>query len=142
MVPFSCLVVLAGNTIASSSTEDLELLAATISAIEPIAASSPSGRKLYSVCKSFYQASSFSVDRQMSISRAPLYPTVSASEAFDPSDGVALSGQLHGPAHMTYEHIMAPQDWDTIMNEFDLEIGAGEMASYVEPYIPFDGRLP
>lgn len=45
------------------------------------------------------------------------------------------------------EHSMAPQDWDTVMNEFDFEIGngtgqgPGEMASFVEPYIPFDGRL-
>lgn len=37
---------------------------------------------------------------------------------------------------------MAPQDWDTVMNEFELGIEAGAMASFVEPYIPFDGRLP
>jgi hypothetical protein len=38
---------------------------------------------------------------------------------------------------------MGPQDWDTVMGEFDLELGinAGEMASFVEPYMPFDGRL-
>jgi hypothetical protein len=134
--------VLAGNTVASSSTEDLELLAAAISAIEPIATSSPSGRKLYDVCKSFYRAASFSVDRETAILRAPPYPTASASEAFDDPAEMVLSGQLHNPAHTSYEHIMAPQDWDTIMNEFDLEIGAGEMASFVEPYIPFDGRMP
>lgn len=39
-----------------------------------------------------------------------------------------------------YDHVMAPQDWDTVMDEFEIGVGAGEMASFVEPYMPFDGR--
>ena len=52
-----------------------------------------------------------------------------------------FSETLDNSAAPLYEHIMAPQDWDTVMGEFDLGIGAGEMASFVEPYIPFDGRV-
>jgi hypothetical protein len=134
--------VLAGNTVASSSTEDLALLSAAVSAIEPIAASSPSGRKLYDVCRSFYQYASFSVARQTAVSTAPPHPTVSATQVFDrPAEG-GFSVQLDITEAPSYEHIMAPQDWDTVMNEFELGIGAGAMASFVEPYIPFDGRLP
>lgn len=40
----------------------------------------------------------------------------------------------------SYGHIMAPQDWVMAMNEFDLGTGAGEIASFVEPYMPFNGH--
>ncbi|KAE8441043.1 hypothetical protein EG329_006080 [Mollisiaceae sp. DMI_Dod_QoI] len=138
LVPFACFVVLAGNTIASSSTEDLELLSGAISAIGPIAASSPSGRKLYDVCRSFYEAASFSVARQTAASRAPPHPNVSATQVFDHLGETSFSAQLDSTEAPSYEHIMAPHDWDTIMNEFELGIEAGEMASFVEPYMPFD----
>jgi hypothetical protein len=127
--------VLAGNTIASSSTEDLALLAAAISAVEPIAASSSSGSKLYEVCKSFYQAANFSVTRQTAIMRAAP-PTIENQQP-----EVHFSGQLANIDVPLYEHIMLPQDWDTVMNEFELDIGVGAMASFVEPYMPFEGRI-
>lgn len=142
LVPFACFVVLAGNTVASSSIEDLALLSAVVQAIEPIAASSPSGRKLYDVCQSFYQFASFSVARQTATLSAAQYPTASATQVFDQPAERGFSGQLDDAEASSYEHIMAPQDWDTVMSEFELGIGAGAMASFVEPYIPFDGRLP
>lgn len=125
---------------ASSSTEDLELLSAAVLAIEPIASSSPSGKKLYDICKSFLQAASFSVDRQPTVSRPMTLPPTSSSQVF--SHPVAGGFSLPLNTETPYEHIMAPQDWDTIMNEFELGIDAGAMASFVEPYIPFDGRMP
>ncbi|KUJ07500.1 uncharacterized protein LY89DRAFT_789597 [Mollisia scopiformis] len=136
LVPFACFVVLAGNTIATSSTEDLALLSAAVTAIEPIATSSPSGRKIHEICKSFYQAATFSVARQATIPRVPPFPATGTpfnhpvSELLDVSES-----QL-------YDHIMAPQDWDAVMAEFELGIGVGAMASFMEPYMPFDGQLP
>lgn len=50
-------------------------------------------------------------------------------------------GQIANGNVPLYEHVMLPQDWDTVMNEFELDIGVGAMASFVEPYLPFDGRI-
>lgn len=134
--------MLAGNTVASSSIEDLALLSATVSAIEPIAASSPSGRKLFDVCRSFYQFASFSVAQQKAVSRALPHPAASATQVSNHPAEEGSSVRLANTGAPSYEHIMAPQDWDTVMNEFELGTGAGKMASFVEPYMPFDGRLP
>lgn len=134
-------MVLAGNTVASSSTEDLALLLSTVCAIEPIANSSPSGRKLYDVCKLFYQFASFSVARQAAVSAAPPPDPMAVTQILENPPMGNFAVPLDNPAAPLYEHIMAPQDWDTVMNEFDLGTGAGAMASFVEPYIPFDGRL-
>lgn len=91
-----------------------------VSAIEPIANNSPSGKRLCDVCKSFYQFASFSVAQN----KAP-QSTI--------NNFVETETSL-------YDHVMAPQDWDTVMDEFEIGVGAGEMASFFEPYMPFDGR--
>lgn len=135
LVPFASFVVLAGNTVASSSAEDLALLSAAIAAIEPIATSSLPGRKLYDACQSFYQFSRFAVARQVAFADQTLVSSDGPEAPFSASLGPPQSA-------VSYEHIMAPQDWDAVMNELDLEIGVGAMASFVEPYIPFDGSLP
>ncbi|BCS20258.1 uncharacterized protein APUU_20690A [Aspergillus puulaauensis] len=135
LVPFASFVVLAGNTVASSSAEDLALLSAAIAAIEPIATSSLPGRKLYDACQSFYQFSRFAVARQVAFADQTLVSSHGPEAPFSASLGPPQSA-------VSYEHIMAPQDWDAVMNELDLEIGVGAMASFVEPYIPFDGSLP
>ncbi|KAH8808824.1 hypothetical protein F5884DRAFT_382762 [Xylogone sp. PMI_703] len=140
LVPFACFVVLAGNVVTSSSTDDLGLLSAAVSAVESIAGSSPSGKKLYDVCKSFYQLASLSVSRKTVVSSAPPGPII-PNQIFDQPAQWNFSVSLGNPGAPPHDHIMASQDWDALMNEFDLEIGAGAMASFVEPYIPFDGRL-
>ena len=147
LVPFACFVVLAGNTVASSSTEDLAILSAAVSAIEPLAASSPSGRKLYDVCNSFYQFANFSVTRQQTAVERdlppPPHPKTNTSQVFD--DHLAEGGfsvRIDNTEAPSHERIMAPQDWDTVMNEFEMGIDGGAMASFLEPYMPFDGRLP
>lgn len=135
LVPFASFVVLAGNTVASSSAEDLALLSATITAIEPIATSSLPGKKLYDACQSFYQFSQFAVARQATFANQTLVSSHGPEAPFPTS--------LDPPqSTVSYEHIMAPQAWDAVMNELDLEIGVGAMASFVEPYIPFDVSLP
>lgn len=138
MIPFATFVVLAGNTIVTSSAEDLALLGTAVDAIEPTTPSSPSLRKLFDVCKTFHQLASFAVARQTVLSGNP--PAVVAAGGYDGAiEGLPLPlGDLEDAA---YDHIMAPRDWDIVMNEFELGTGAGAMASFVEPYMPFDGRL-
>lgn len=124
--------MLAGNTIASLSVEDLGLLDAAISAIKPVAGSSPSGKKLCGVCRAFYQFASFSVARQTA---TPHSPTIARMSAF-PADLTSVKYTRDS----SYGHIMAPQDWAVVMDEFELGTDAGEIASFVEPYMRFAGR--
>ncbi|KXH55706.1 hypothetical protein CSAL01_07655 [Colletotrichum salicis] len=121
LVPFACFVVLAGNTVATASAEDLTRLCSAVSAIEPTSNSSPSGKKLYDVCKRLQQV-------EQVYGKRTLEDTLPLPEV-----------NLASPA---YDHIMAPQYWEAVMDEFDLGTGAGALASFVEPYIPFDGRMP
>ena len=131
--------MLAGNTVASSSTEDLALLSASLSAIEPAAGSSVSGGKLVDVCKTFYQLASHATTRQGAGSSGVLSSTPpNATPVADDEAAGDFAGQLDGRVVRKYELVMAPQDWDTIMNEFELGTGAGAMASLVEPYMAFD----
>ncbi|KAK1495523.1 hypothetical protein CCUS01_13404 [Colletotrichum cuscutae] len=139
LVPFASFVVLAGHTVATASEEDLTLLCSAVSAIEPTSISSPSAKKLYDVLKTFYELASFAAKRRSLISKRPPH-----------TEQVYGQGELGDIPSLPevnfavppYDHIMAPQDWDAVMNEFDLGTGASAMASFVEPYIPFDGRLP
>ncbi|KAK1706409.1 uncharacterized protein BDZ83DRAFT_192221 [Colletotrichum acutatum] len=139
LVPFACFVVLAGYTVTTASEEDLTLLCSTISAIEPTSSSSPSAKKLYDVCKAFYELASFSVKRRSLTSKGPQHAEQAYGER-ELEDIPSLPEVNFAPP--PYDHIMAPQDWDAVMNEFDLVTEASAMASFVEPYIPFDGRLP
>lgn len=79
-----------------------------------------------------------SVVRQAEIPRIAQISRTSASQMY--GDGFAV--QMDVSEAQAFEHIMAPQDWDTVTNEFELGVGAGAMASFVEPYMPFNGRLP
>ena len=42
-------------------------------------------------------------------------------------------------AGVDFTQAMAPQAWDTVMSDFDLDINASALASFMEPYMPFDG---
>lgn len=139
LVPFASFAVLAGHTVATASEEDLTLLCSAVSAIEPTSSSSPSAKKLYDVCKTFYELATFSVKRRSLIIKRPHH----AEQVYEQraSEDTPLLPEVDFAAP-PYDHIMAHQDWDAVMNEFDLGIGASAMASFVEPYIPFDGRLP
>ncbi|KAK3935944.1 hypothetical protein QBC46DRAFT_396259 [Diplogelasinospora grovesii] len=143
LVPFASFVVLAGNTVASASAEDLALLSATVSAIEPIASNSVSGKKLLDVCESFHQIASLSVTRQSTIPGGPLHPTAGAPLMSDHRFEANIATQLPVGNQIVPSHgyNMAAHDWDALMSEFDLEIDAGAMASFVEPYMPFDPTL-
>ncbi|KAF4839867.1 hypothetical protein CGCSCA4_v010924 [Colletotrichum siamense] len=141
MLPFAAFVVLAGNTIATSSTDDLALLAATVSALEPTSTSSPSAKKLYDVCKTFHQLASFVIARRTVLEGTPPEAPAIPASVYDQQAAGDFPLPLGDLGLSAYDHIMAPQDWDTVMNGFDLGIGAGAMASFVEPYMPFDGRL-
>ncbi|KAA8648005.1 uncharacterized protein ATNIH1004_003888 [Aspergillus tanneri] len=80
---FACFVVLAGNAVALSSTEDLALLS-SISAVEHIAASSSSEEPL-SALQALLQIACFSVARQTAVSRASTHshPPAEATPVFN-----------------------------------------------------------
>ncbi|KAF4778757.1 C6 transcription factor [Colletotrichum scovillei] len=139
LVPFASFIVLAGHTVATASEEDLTLLCSAVTAIEPTSSSSPSAKKLYDVCKTFYELASFSTKRRSLISKKSQH-SEQVYEQREIEDIPSLPDVNF--AAPPYDHIMAPQDWDAVMNEIDLGTGVSAMASFVEPYIPFDGRLP
>ncbi|KAI9929329.1 hypothetical protein MW887_000797 [Aspergillus wentii] len=139
LVPLAPFVVLTGHTVASSSAEDLGLLAATVTALKPISSRSISGKKLYDVCKTFHQFATVFVAQQMTVPQAQFHPSVSAPPTFNPQTEGGLSMSLGDAGPSLYT--MAPQDWDVFMGEFDMGTGAGAMASFLEPYMPFD-QLP
>jgi hypothetical protein len=142
LVPFACFVVLAGNTVASASTEDLSLLHAALAAIEPIAAGSASGKKIVDVCRALCGVAGCAAARPRR--GLPTGPPLGglARQGSAPREGQPADAALAGPAGdgagQSHEHPMAPQDWDAIMGEFELGTGAGALASLVEPYISFE----
>lgn len=110
---------------ASLSTKDLALLSATVSAIKPISTSSVSGRRLFRVCKTFYELTNYSVARQTALPRGAPRFSASATSAVYPPTEWGLAMQLGNPEAFSFEHIIAAQDWDAVMNEFEGESGAG-----------------
>ena len=142
MVPFACYIVLAGHTIASGSVEDLDLLYTTLSVIEPFSATSASGKKIIDVCKAFYQIASYFVMQSNRPSNNQETATNYATPIGTwPAEG-DMSLQMDNPGPFRYEQSMAPQDWNDLTDSLDLGINAASLANFIEPYLPFDGRLP
>ncbi|EXA28698.1 hypothetical protein FOVG_19710 [Fusarium oxysporum f. sp. pisi HDV247] len=127
-IPFTAFVVLAGSTVATSSNGDLALLAATMSAIEPLAESEPLGKKLVGICKVFYQFASAAVTRQSMTSDA-VYQGPSSGPTFGESGVV---GQ---------DQIMSPTYSNTSMDDIEFGQGFDNLALFTEPYMPFNWRI-
>jgi len=136
--------VLAGHAIALASTEDLSLLERSLDAIMPMASVSQSGSKLVDSCRAFYELARFAIARQRS-ERAV------ASRSHEQTEGPIITTEPHFgnlpsshaleiPDLAAENHIVAPMDWDNFMDELQLEVGVSEMASFLEPFLPFEGR--
>ncbi|KAK4496427.1 hypothetical protein PRZ48_012407 [Zasmidium cellare] len=118
IVPFVSFIVIVGNAIATSSTEDLALISSVVSIIKPAVEHTPATQKLYNVCEKFHQIADLIISQQLQSKHPP-----AKSAAFSTSDG---------------DLPMTDQDWDKFFQGFDMEvggIGAGAMATFVEPYI-------
>ncbi|KPI45262.1 uncharacterized protein AB675_2796 [Cyphellophora attinorum] len=125
-VPFVPFVVLFGNIIAQRSLHDLDLLRKTVKALESIADRSPAGRKLHGACAQFLKI----------------------AEMFLSLDSVKQPGSQPSPkavvtdnveSQMLPEFPVSQQDWDGMLNDFDLGLGAESaremMTSYFEPFM-------
>jgi hypothetical protein len=125
-VPFVPFVVLFGNIIAQRNLHDLQLLRKTVTTLEAIADRSPAGRKLHGACAQFLKIAEMflSLDTAKQSGGQPSPQTV---------DAYAVESQ------MLPEFPVSQQDWDGMLNDFDLGLGAESaremMTSYFEPFM-------
>lgn len=118
IVPFVSFVVIVGNAIATSSTDDLALLSSVVSIIQPAVEHTPATQKLYNVCQKFYQIADLIVSQ-----RSDTTHPATKNEALGVPDG---------------DLPMLEQDWDNVVQGFDLDINGFDvaaMATFVEPYM-------
>ncbi|KAI8961018.1 hypothetical protein F5Y11DRAFT_243790 [Daldinia sp. FL1419] len=141
LVPFVPFIVLAGNTIATSSNADLALLSSVLSVLEPPAANSPTARKVYDACERLNRIASTLVSNSNETSlslkeyheQAP-HTALSFNDSADESD-------IHSrtlPDAFEYGYPMARQDWDSVMTGFESELGGYDsraLTNIMEPYI-------
>lgn len=123
-VPFSCFVFVFGNTIAQRNTDDLQLLSAVVDALGAAAKSSPGVRKLHDACSRFTKIAEVLLASDINIQ-----PPATNTQSLDP---------YSGDFQMVPDFPMSQQDWDGMLNEFDLGLGvesAREMTSYFEPFM-------
>jgi hypothetical protein len=94
----------------SSSTEDLELLTAVLSAIEPMS-NSEEGRKIVATYKDFHEYARVAVAQQS-----------------------RLQENLPDPAFNIFlDHDLISPDWGSVFSELEMGIGnAGDMTSLAE----------
>jgi hypothetical protein len=108
-----------------------------------MAGSSAAGKKLFEVCKAFYELASQSVSRKVALSTgSPDSAGLHVAPGLNHELENQPSKNLGSVEESSYEHIMVPQDWDAMMGEFESGTGVGAMASFVEPYMPFDWPYP
>ena len=124
-VPFVPFVVLFGNCIAQSNHDDLDLLRTTASTLEGIADRSPAGHKLCSACSRFIKIAEVLL-AQDTMKRSSSQPSPI------PVDPYTVDFQ------MLPDFPVSQQDWDGMLDDFDLGLGAEsarEMTSYFEPFM-------
>jgi hypothetical protein len=141
-VPFVSFIVLAGNAIAISSSTDLPLLSSVVSVMAPIAPSSPLVRKMHDACERFSRVASLVV---LSASEQPSlnyrqYAGQVASDVAPPDGSVEGSAMPNSgqPISMDFSFPMAQGDWDSVMMDFESELGNYDprtLANIIEPYI-------
>ncbi|KAH8700946.1 hypothetical protein BGW36DRAFT_425745 [Talaromyces proteolyticus] len=144
LVPFTPFIVLAGNTVAKPSAEDLNLLWSALTSIEAMSHESPSSQKLYNTCKAFYQFAEDTFSRKMK------GVTSTGAE----SEQLLFNANISHPASVwenemnetsQFEQAMAPQAWGAFMSEFvnehDTNFEPATLASVLEPYLPLDQEM-
>lgn len=121
-------LVLAGNAIATLSSDDLALLSSVMGVLDPVA-KYPSTRKMRDACARFYEVATIVVS---STSQAPApwdannWPVTMGSNA-------GMVADMNAP----YGFPMSHQSWDTAMVGFETELGDSDfraLADVIEPY--------
>jgi len=135
-VPFVAFLVITGNVIITASSADLSLLRSTVTALESAAGKSQTMHRLHDVCSKFYQIAVIIHDQQKQSGaiQGQMHDRTRAVPAGDATFPMQVD-----PATMYYNNYpMLQQHWDGIIENSDLEFGdinAGEMATFVEPYM-------
>jgi hypothetical protein len=147
LVPFVSFIVLAGNAIATSSSTDLELLSSILQVLAPAAAESSSSRNVYDACERFGRIANAVVADAGENQYQAQNPNTSVPLSCPSAGGNALEDTQSMPPE--YGLPMAQQDWDSVMMDFQSEMGEYDsrtLTSILEPYLvnsgwQFDGPL-
>ncbi|KAI2636520.1 hypothetical protein GGS26DRAFT_581315 [Hypomontagnella submonticulosa] len=137
LVPFVPFIVLAGNAIATSSSTDLALLSSVVSVLAPTAPNCPTTQKIHDACEKLGRIASLVVS---TANRGPLNPEECPQP---PRNDLPLEDLSGLPDRATqfpidYGFPMAQQDWDSVMNGFESELGGYDsraLTNIIEPYI-------
>lgn len=124
-VPFVPFVVLFGNTIAQRDHGDLELLRKAMLTLEGLANRSPAGHKLYNACAQFIKIA------EMFLAQDAMKQSSSQPSSL-PDDPYTVDFQMFS------DFPVSQRDWDGMLNDFDLGLGAEsarEMTAYFEPFM-------
>ncbi|KAI8628513.1 hypothetical protein F5Y19DRAFT_438132 [Xylariaceae sp. FL1651] len=126
LVPLVPFIVVAGNAIATSSSNDLAFLSKVVSLLKPAAANSPTIRKIHGACESLRQMTSSIISSASPSSFNGQEQVSSHEEALD--DLVNATSDYAFP--------MGQQDWDSVMMGFESELGSFNsrtLANIIEP---------
>ncbi|KAI0376816.1 hypothetical protein F5Y04DRAFT_273468 [Hypomontagnella monticulosa] len=137
LVPFVPFIVLAGNAIATSSSTDLALLSSVVSILAPTASNCPTTQKIHDACEKLGRIAS------LIVSTANRDPLIREDCHQAPRNDLPLhdiSGIPDGTDQfpIDYGFPMAQQDWDSVMNGFESELGGYDsraLTNIIEPYI-------
>jgi hypothetical protein len=124
-VPFVPIIVVFGNAIAQRDQSDLELLRTLVTVLEDAAQQSAAGVKLFEACSKFTKIAEALLSQP-----GPRQDDLNAQP-------VSSGHYLPDPDTLP-DFPMSQSDWDSMLNDFDLGLGAEsarEMTSYFEPFL-------
>lgn len=143
-MPFVSFIVLAGNAIATTSNDDLELLTSALSVLAPVTDISPTIQKMHDACDKFSRIAGLIVSNANQGSLDHKQQGGSSNNSLPPHLSIGepdLLGQTD-PTNIDYSFPMAQEDWDSVMMGFESELGdydSRTLANIIEPYIANPG---
>jgi hypothetical protein len=139
IVPFVSFLVLAGNAIATCSDADLELLSSMVALIAPVAEQSPTARKMHDVCERFARLARLIVASSMDRPQEQNFQMIMSSEYPINASPHSNNGGLMVDG---YGLPMTQHGWDSVMVDFEAELGVPDsrsLTSVMEPYFTQTG---
>ncbi|KAI0145514.1 hypothetical protein GGR57DRAFT_480430 [Xylariaceae sp. FL1272] len=128
-VPFVPFIILAGNAIATCSSQDLSTLSTVVSLLASVASTSPTISKIHDACERFSRIAEMIVSS--SSPPHPISANLAPSVTEVPSIGPTFEQSLG------FGFPMAHQDWDSTMTGFEDELGDYDprmLTNIMEPY--------
>ncbi|KAI1267896.1 hypothetical protein F5Y18DRAFT_415445 [Xylariaceae sp. FL1019] len=128
-VPFVPFIVLAGNAIATCSSQDLSILSTVVSLLASVASISPTISKIHDACERFSRIAEMIVSSSSPSHHIRDNPAPSATQG--PNIGITFEQTLD------FGLPMAHQDWDSAMIGFEDELGDYDprtLTNIMEPY--------